>query len=71
MPDLGISFSAMQELIENVSIVFHLAARIKFDNDLRSAIDSNVKGPKRVAIFCRQLKHLKVLNFKKIHFFII
>lgn len=60
LPDLGISFSDMQELIENVSVVFHLAARIKFDKDLRGAIESNVKGPKRVAIFCHQLKNLKV-----------
>ncbi|XP_046651716.1 LOW QUALITY PROTEIN: putative fatty acyl-CoA reductase CG5065 [Daphnia pulicaria] len=59
LPDLGISFSDMQELIANVSVVFHSAARVKFDDDLRSAINSNVKGPKRVAIFCRQLKDLK------------
>ena len=60
LPDLGISSSDMQELVENVSVVFHSAARIKFDYDLRAAIDSNVKGPKRVAIFCRKLKDLKV-----------
>lgn len=60
LSDLGISLSEMQELIENVSVVFHSAARVKFDDDLRSAIDSNMKGPKRVAIFCRQFKDLKV-----------
>ncbi len=65
LPDLGISFSDMQELVANVSVVFHSAARITFDDDLRSAINSNVKGPKRVAIFCRQLKDLKV-NFQNI-----
>ncbi|XP_046651701.1 putative fatty acyl-CoA reductase CG5065 isoform X2 [Daphnia pulicaria] len=61
LPDLGISFSDMQELVANVSVVFHSAARVKFDDDLRSAINSNVKGPKRVATFCRQLKDLKAL----------
>jgi hypothetical protein len=67
LPDLGISFSDMQELVANVSVVFHSAARVKFDDDLRSAINSNVKGPKRVATFCRQLKDLKV-KFRKIFF---
>lgn len=63
LPDLGISVSDIQELGDNVSVVFHSAARVKFDDDLRSAIDSNVKGPGRVANFCQQLKNLKVVCF--------
>ncbi|KAI9556291.1 hypothetical protein GHT06_018865 [Daphnia sinensis] len=59
LPDLGLSLSDMQELSDNVSVVFHSAARVKFDDNLRNAIDSNVKGPQRVANFCRQLKKLK------------
>ncbi|EFX77095.1 hypothetical protein DAPPUDRAFT_54498 [Daphnia pulex] len=59
LPNLGIEASILQELEENVSVVFNSAARVKFDDNLRSAIDANVKGPKRVAIFCRKLKNLK------------
>jgi hypothetical protein len=60
LSNLGISPTDMQELIDNVSVVFHLAARIKLDDNLREAMDCNVKGPKRVAILCRQLKNLQV-----------
>lgn len=48
-------------LRSNVNIVFHSAARIKFDDDLRGAIDLNVKGPQQVVALCRQLKHLEVV----------
>ena len=34
------------ELEENVSVVFNSAARVKFGDNLRSAIDANVKEPK-------------------------
>lgn len=60
LPELGLSLADLQMLSGNVTIVFHTAARIKFDNDLRGAIDSNVKGPQKVVSFCRQLKQLKV-----------
>ena len=60
LPDLGIKPSDMQLIEDNVSVVFNSAARVKFDYDLRSALDSNVKGPKTLAAFCRRLKNLKV-----------
>ena len=60
LPELGISPSDMLEIKENVTVVFHSAARVKFDEDLRSAIESNVKGPKLVAAFCQQLKNIEV-----------
>ncbi|KAI9556289.1 hypothetical protein GHT06_018863 [Daphnia sinensis] len=59
LPDLGLSLSDVQELSDNVSIVFHSAARVKFDNNLRSALEMNVRGPQRVANFCQQFKKLK------------
>lgn len=62
LPDLGLKTeNTPKEMYANVSIVFHLAARVKFDDDLRGAIEMNVKGPKRVAVFCRQLPNLEVL----------
>lgn len=57
---LGLSPSDQQLVCSSVSIVFHTAARIKFDDDLKSAIDSNVKGPQKVAVFCRSITKLKV-----------
>ena len=59
-PGLGLSETDLQMLIEHASVVFHSAARIKFDEDLRSALESNVKGPEIVLGLCRKLKHLEV-----------
>ncbi|KAI9556219.1 hypothetical protein GHT06_018793 [Daphnia sinensis] len=47
LPDLGLSLSDIQELSDNVSIVFHSAAQM------------NVRGPQRMANFCQQFKKLK------------
>ena len=41
----------------------HVAARIKFDRDLKEAVDINVKGTRRVVQLCRQLPLLKVKSF--------
>lgn len=60
MTGLGLSLSDQQMLCASVTVVFHSAARIKFDDDLKSAIESNVKGPQKVAAFCRNLEKLKV-----------
>ena len=61
LPNLGIEASILEELEGNVSVVFNSAARVKFDDNLRSAIDANVKGPRSVATFCRKLKNLEVV----------
>ncbi|KZS20143.1 Fatty acyl-CoA reductase 1 [Daphnia magna] len=63
LPDLGLSLSDMQELSDNVSVVFHSAARVKFDNDLRSSLEMNVRGPQRMANFCKQFKKLKAFVY--------
>ena len=60
LPDLGISPSDVQVIEDKVSVVFNSAGRVKFDYDLRSALYSNVKGPKTLASFCSRLKNLKV-----------
>ena len=62
LPELGISPADLSILCDNVTVVFHSAARLKFDDDLKEAMDSNVKGPQKVVSLCHQLKHLKVVN---------
>lgn len=67
MPTLGISDSDLNLLSDSVSVVFHLAARVKLDENLKAAFESNVKGPQKVVGLCRKLKNLKVEsppNFK-------
>lgn len=61
-PGFGLSPSDMQLLVENVSIVFNSAATVKFDEELKAAVEMNVKGPRQLLEICRRMKHLEV-NF--------
>lgn len=61
-PGLGLSPSDLKSLKDNVSIVFHSAATIKFNEELKAAVQMNVKGPMRLLEICRQMKCLQV-NF--------
>lgn len=60
LPGYGLSPSDLQLLIDNVSIVFNSAATVKFDEELKTAIDMNVRGPKELLEICRKMKHLEV-----------
>jgi fatty acyl-CoA reductase len=60
MPELGISEQDIQTLINEVSIVFHSAATVKFDEALKTSIEFNVLGTRRVIQLCHKLKELKV-----------
>lgn len=66
MPILGISQSDLQLLVDNVSLVFNSAATIRFDEDIRTAVQMNLKGPQELIHICREMKHLKVYLFKEI-----
>ena len=61
-PGFGLSPSDMQLLVENVSIVFNSAATVKFDEELKAAVEMNVKGPRQLLEICRRMNHLEV-NF--------
>ncbi|EFX70381.1 hypothetical protein DAPPUDRAFT_61438 [Daphnia pulex] len=60
-PEFGLSPSDLQLLIENVSVVFHSAATIKFNEELKAAMEMNVKGPMHLLEICRQMKHLEAV----------
>lgn len=57
----GLSPSDLKLLVENVSVVFNLAATVRFDEDLKAALKMNVKGPTSLLEICRKMKHLKVI----------
>ncbi|KAK2727218.1 hypothetical protein QYM36_007899 [Artemia franciscana] len=61
LPGLGISESDMTMMSQNVSVAFHCAATVRFDEPLKSAVDLNMKGVKRMLDVCKKLKHLEVL----------
>lgn len=60
MPELGISPTDKDALRNQVSIVFNSAARLKFDDKLKDALEPNVFGPQRLVELCRDFKCLKV-----------
>lgn len=57
--DLGISSQDLKTLQDEVSIVVHSAATIRFDEPLKRAIRINVTATKRVLELATQLKNLK------------
>jgi len=46
LPNFGLSINDLQLLFDNVSIVFHSAATVRFDQDLKTAMEMNVEGPR-------------------------
>ncbi|KAM7348538.1 putative fatty acyl-CoA reductase CG8306 isoform 2-T2 [Cochliomyia hominivorax] len=59
LPLLGIS-DEYRKLLENVTMVFHSAATVRFDEPLKYAIKLNVGGTLQTLLFAETLKHLKV-----------
>lgn len=59
-PGFGLSPSDLQLILDNVSIVFNSAATVKFDEELKTAVQLNVKGPRELLAICRQMKNLQV-----------
>lgn len=62
---LGIKLSDRQTLIENVNIVFHAAATVRFDEKIRLAVSINVHGTRDLLDLCMHLEKLRVslMNF--------
>ncbi|XP_023220295.1 uncharacterized protein LOC111622181 [Centruroides sculpturatus] len=56
--NLGISSCHMNLITKNVSVVFHLAASVKFDESFRDSFVNNVETTKNVVEICRRMKNL-------------
>ena len=70
-PGIGISKEDKNILVENVSIVFHLAATVRFDAPLRDALQYNVIAVRDIINLCHKMKKLKVcLNHVNYHNYI-
>lgn len=61
---LGLSDDDYNYLIENVSVVFHVAASVRFDEPIRDATIMNVRGTREVVVLCKQMKDLKVSHYQ-------
>jgi fatty acyl-CoA reductase len=60
LPDLGLSASNRQLLIDRVSIIFHAAATIRFDEPLKRAVLINTRGTKLMLELAQDMKKLEV-----------
>ncbi|KAJ1520549.1 hypothetical protein ONE63_003666 [Megalurothrips usitatus] len=58
LPDLGISAEDRQFLADNITVVYHMAATIRFDEALKRAVLLNVRGTKLVLALGREMKKL-------------
>lgn len=59
-PNLAISESDRQLLIDTVQIVYHAAATIRFDEALKKAVLLNTRGTKLVLDLAKEMKVLQV-----------
>lgn len=61
LPSLGVSPIDVQNMAQTVSIVFHSAATVKFDEPLKQAVDTNVLATRRMVELCNKLPNLAAL----------
>ena len=59
-PRLGLSDEDIDLLSAEVSVVFHSAATVNFDEPMRVALQMNVLGTKRILELSRKMKNLVV-----------
>lgn len=57
---LGLSDEDYDYLVKNVSVVFHVAASVRFDEPIRDATLMNVRGTREVVQLAKQMTHLEV-----------
>lgn len=61
LPGLGISQSDTTVLLKHVSVVFHSAATVRFDEPLKKSVQLNLVGTRRILQLCQQMTQLEAL----------
>ncbi|XP_029667497.1 putative fatty acyl-CoA reductase CG8306 [Formica exsecta] len=59
--ELGLSSADRNMLIEKVSIIFHVAANVRFDNTLKKTVLLNIRSTRDICVLGKSLKNLVVL----------
>lgn len=59
-PELGLSDEDKKKFAEEVDIVFHGAATVRFDEKIKLAVGVNVIGSREILKLAKSAKHLKV-----------
>lgn len=56
---LGLSEAERQSIVDNVTVVYHLAATLKLEAKLKDSIEMNTAGTEKVLELAKQIKDLK------------
>lgn len=59
LPGLGISEEDEERLIEKVSVIFHSAATVKFDEELTKSVQMNIEGTRMIVDLAHKMPNLK------------
>ncbi|XP_069698280.1 putative fatty acyl-CoA reductase CG5065 isoform X2 [Periplaneta americana] len=62
-PGLGLSPKDRDRLCREVSIVFHAAATIKFNENLKVALQTNVMGTQEIVYLCKEMPQIVALVY--------
>lgn len=60
---LGLSADDYDFLASKVSVIFHGAATVRFDETLKHAVNINIRGVREMLNFSKQCKSLKVIKW--------
>lgn len=61
LPLLGLKPEDRKVLVEEVNLIFHMAATVRFDETLRQATNINVRGTRDVIELAKQVTNIKVM----------
>lgn len=64
LKDLGISDEDKEKIINEVTIIYHCAATVRFDEVLKKAVLLNTRGTKLMVELAKECKVLEVNIFK-------
>lgn len=59
-PGLALSAHDRQLLAQEVTVVFHGAATVRFDEKLRIAFNINIRGTEEMLLLAKEMSNLKV-----------
>lgn len=60
LPGLGLSNRSQNILVNEVNIIFHGAATVRFNEHIRVAMSINVSGVRKILDLARKITYLKV-----------
>lgn len=59
LPKLGLSPESYELLVNEVDVILHCAATVRFDENIRVACGINVQGTKEILLLAKQMQNLR------------